>query len=359
MFVDEVKIKLMAGNGGNGCVSFRREKFVPMGGPDGGAGGRGANIVLVADSNLATLVDFKYHRIFRAKNGTGGGSSRKAGHSGDDLYLKVPIGTQIFDLSKTFLIADLKQEGETFIVAHGGLGGAGNSVFKNSMNQAPRTAIQGKPGDITEVVLQLKMFCDTGIIGLPNAGKSTLLSVMTNANPKIADYAFTTITPNLGVVEIENYDQFTIADIPGLIEGASNGYGLGDKFLKHVERCSVLVHLISCEEPDITKSYKIIRKELLEYDKILTLQNYSSNLVSKHELIAISKSELLSKEEVDKRIQKLKDYFKKHKPDHKILGVVSLSSSTNIGIKPLKTKLYKAVSHLRNPSEDNNDDTEI
>ena len=283
-FLDEAKIFIKAGDGGNGACSFRHEKFMEFGGPDGGDGGKGGNVVFMAVSNLNTLIDFRYQQHFKAPRGTNGMGRCKTGPSGDDLVIKVPVGTEIVAEDKQTVLADLMQDGQTYIAAKGGQGGRGNDSFKSSTNQAPERADPGEPGEELWVWLRLKLIADIGLVGLPNAGKSTLLTALTRARPKIADYPFTTLHPNLGVATIDGRE-ILLADIPGLIEGASEGAGLGTHFLKHVERCSVLIHLIDATAEDVTESYRIIRDELA---------GYGHALANKKEFIALNKIDSLT-----------------------------------------------------------------
>jgi len=294
MFIDEVEIYVKAGNGGNGVVSFRREKYIANGGPDGGDGGRGGNVLFEVDNRVHGLSAFTSQRRFLAKNGNNGMGSNKAGRNSEDLILKVPAGTEIYDHDK--MILDLVTEGETCVIAKGGNGGWGNQHFATSIKQAPMWAKDGMKGESHKLRLVLKTIADIGLIGLPNAGKSTLLSVLTNAHPKIADYPFTTLEPNLGTY-IDREDRIIIADIPGLIEGAANGKGLGDKFLKHVERTKVLVHLLDASSPDIKEDYKIIRAEL---------NAFSKSLAKKKQLVVLNKAELVSPEDIALKIKALK-----------------------------------------------------
>ena len=271
-FLDEAKIYLKAGNGGDGACSFRREKFIEFGGPNGGNGGKGADIVFEAVANLNTLIDFRYQQHFKAARGENGGSRSCTGASADDMIIKVPVGTQIVADDGVSVLADLTEAGQTFIAARGGMGGRGNESYKSSTNQAPRQADKGELGEELWVWLRLKIIADVGLLGLPNAGKSTFLSVVSRARPKIADYPFTTLYPHLGVAKVDA-KEVLIADIPGLIEGASDGAGLGTRFLKHVERCKVLVHLIDGTAEDVSVPYKTIRKELKKYSPALAEQN--------------------------------------------------------------------------------------
>ena len=267
-FLDQVKIYVKAGNGGSGSPSFRREKFVEFGGPDGGDGGKGGSVILISERNLNTLIDYRYQQHFKAERGKDGSGKNKTGKGGEDLYLKVPLGTQVFEEDNKTLIYDFKSQKEEFLVASGGKGGFGNTRFKSSTNRAPKKFTKGGQGEEFWIWLQLKTIADIGIIGLPNAGKSSLLASMTSANPKIANYKFTTINPNLGVASYDD-KEITLADIPGLIEGAHKGTGLGIKFLKHIERCKTLLHLIDITENDLFVSYNQVRKELSKYGKDL------------------------------------------------------------------------------------------
>ena len=265
-FLDQVKIYIKAGDGGSGSPSFRREKFIEFGGPDGGDGGKGGSVVLVSERNLNTLIDYRYQQHFKAERGGDGKGKNQTGKGGDNLYLKVPIGTQVFEEDNKTLIFDFKKEKEEYTAAIGGKGGFGNTRFKSSTNRAPRKFTKGLKGEDFWIWLQLKTIADIGIIGLPNAGKSSLLASITSANPKIANYKFTTLNPNLGVAVYDD-KEITLADIPGLIEGAHKGVGLGTKFLKHIERCKTLLHLIDVTEEDLIRSYKQIRAELGKYSK--------------------------------------------------------------------------------------------
>ena len=325
-FLDQVKIFIKAGDGGSGSPSFRREKFVEFGGPDGGDGGRGGSIILKAERNLNTLIDFRYQQHFKAKRGDDGRGKNKTGRGGDDLILKVPIGTQVFEEDNKTLIYDFKKEGETYIAAIGGKGGFGNTRFKSSTNRAPRKFTKGKIGEDFWIWLQLKTIADIGIIGLPNAGKSSLLSKVTAAKPKIANYKFTTINPNLGVARYDD-KEVTLADIPGLIENAHKGVGLGIKFLKHIERCKTLLHLIDVNEDDIIDSYRQVRKELGKYSK---------KLLNKSEIIIFNKIDLITKEELIKKKLEFKGKFKKN-----ILLLSTLDKKQTLKVK---SEIIKYVS---------------
>ena len=301
-FLDQVKIYVKAGNGGSGSPSFRREKFVEFGGPDGGDGGKGGSVILISERNLNTLIDYRYQQHFKAERGKDGSGKNKTGKGGEDLYLKVPLGTQVFEEDNKTLIYDFKSQKEEFLVASGGKGGFGNTRFKSSTNRAPKKFTKGGQGEEFWIWLQLKTIADIGIIGLPNAGKSSLLASMTSANPKIANYKFTTINPNLGVASYDD-KEVTLADIPGLIEGAHTGTGLGIKFLKHIERCKTLLHLIDITEDDLFISYNQVRKELSKYSK---------DLVKKKEIVVLNKTDLIDEEEKKEKIKKLKNKLKKN-----------------------------------------------
>ena len=324
-FLDQVKISIKAGDGGSGSPSFRREKFIEFGGPDGGDGGKGGSIILVSDRNLNTLIDFRYQQHFKAERGRDGSGKNKTGRGGEDLYLKVPVGTQVFEEDNKTLIFDFKKENEKFVAAIGGKGGFGNTRFKSSTNRAPKKFTKGKVGEEFWIYLQLKTIADIGIIGLPNAGKSSLLASLTSATPKIANYKFTTLNPNLGVA-IYDDKEITLADIPGLIEGAHDGKGLGDRFLGHVERCSILIHLIDCLSDDPYKDWETIRREI---------KSYSEDLANKSEIIALSKTDTISADEVNKKIKSLE----------KITGkeVFALSSVTNKGLEEILNKVLNVI----------------
>jgi len=294
-FLDQAKVFVKSGDGGNGSVAFRREKYIEFGGPNGGDGGRGGDVVIRAVENLNTLIDYRYAQHFKAKRGDYGAGNDMTGKSGDDLIMKVPVGTVIYSEDKETVLADMNEEGQEFIICTGGDGGRGNAKFKTPTNQAPRQFEEGFPGEEMWIWLSLKVIADIGLVGLPNAGKSTFLSSVTRARPKVADYPFTTIHPNLGVALIDGYE-IIIADIPGLIEGAHEGVGLGDKFLKHVERCAALLHLVDGTEEDIVKSYKDIRFEL---------EQYGNEIVEKKEVIAINKIDALTDEEIEEKKEAL------------------------------------------------------
>ena len=324
-FLDQAKIYIKAGNGGSGSASFRREKFVEYGGPDGGDGGDGGSIIVESDRNLNTLIDFRYAQHFKAQNGKPGSKRNKTGGNGKDLILKVPTGTQIYEEDNNTLIYDFTKNKEKYLVASGGRGGLGNVRFKSSTNRAPRKKTNGKTGEEFWIWLQLKVIADVGIIGKPNAGKSSLLAALTRAKPKIANYPFTTINPNLGVTYYDG-KEITLADIPGLVEGAHKGIGLGDKFLRHIERCKILLHLIDLSEDDLINSYKKIKLELSEYDK---------NLGKKKEIIFFNKSDLLKKDNIER---KMKEFKSKIKAKSEVISVFS-----NKDIQKVKKLLIKNV----------------
>ena len=322
-FLDQAKIYIKAGNGGSGSASFRREKFVEYGGPDGGDGGDGGSIIVQSDRNLNTLIDFRYAQHFKAQHGKSGSKKNKTGANGEDLILKVPLGTQLYEEDNNTLIYDFTKNKEKYLVASGGKGGLGNVRFKSSTNRAPRKKTSGKLGEEFWIWLQLKVIADIGIIGKPNAGKSSLLAALTRAKPKIANYPFTTINPNLGVSYFGG-KEITLADIPGLVEGAHKGVGLGDKFLRHIERCKILLHLIDLTEDNLFNSYKKIKLELSNYDK---------KLINKKEIIFLNKSDLLEVNEIN---EKLKDFKKKIKTKYEIISVYS-----NKDIQKIKKLLIK------------------
>tara|TARA_Y100000590_G_scaffold388322_1_gene462601 strand:+ start:700 stop:1683 length:984 start_codon:yes stop_codon:yes gene_type:complete len=325
-FLDQVKIYVKAGDGGSGSPSFRREKFIEFGGPDGGDGGKGGSITLKSERNLNTLIDYRYKQHFKADRGKDGSGKNKTGKGGEALFLKVPIGTQVFEEDNKTLIYDFKKENEEFVVAIGGKGGFGNTRFKSSTNRAPKKFTKGSKGEEFWIWLQLKTIADIGIIGLPNAGKSSLLSSLTSANPKIANYKFTTLNPNLGVVMYDD-KEITLADIPGLIEGAHTGTGLGTKFLKHIERCKTLLHLIDISESDLINSYNQVRRELGKYSK---------DLLKKNELIVLNKTDLIEKEEIKDKLSNFKKNINK--------DVLLMSTLDKKNVFKIKSKLISYVS---------------
>mgnify|MGYP001807458060 FL=1 len=325
-FLDQVKIFIKAGDGGSGSPSFRREKFIEFGGPDGGDGGKGGSIILKSERNLNTLIDYRYQQHFKAQRGQDGKGKKMTGKSGENLFLKVPIGTQVFEEDNKTLIYDFKNNNDEFIVATGGRGGFGNTKFKSSTNRAPKKITKGVKGEEFWIWLQLKTIADIGIIGLPNAGKSSLLASMTSATPKIANYKFTTLNPNLGVAVYDD-KEITLADIPGLIEGAHTGTGLGIKFLKHIERCKTLLHLIDINEDDLISSYKQVRNEL---------KNYGKELIKKKEIIVFNKIDLIEKNDLQKKIDEFEIKIKK-----KTLNMSTIESRS---VAKIKSKLINYVS---------------
>ena len=322
-FLDQAKIYIKAGNGGSGSASFRREKFIEFGGPDGGDGGNGGSVIISAERNLNTLIDYRYKQHFKAESGKSGSKKNKTGRSGKNLTLKVPVGTQIYEEDNNTLIYDFTKNNEKFLVASGGEGGLGNTRFKSSVNRTPRKKTDGKKGEEFWIWLQLKVIADVGIIGLPNAGKSSFLSKCTRARPKIANYPFTTLNPNLGVLNI-NHKEIILADIPGLIEGSHKGIGLGDKFLRHIERCKTLIHLIDISEEDIIGNYLKIRNELSKYDK---------KILKKKEIIIFNKLDLLEVEALNEKLKKFQKRLKKN------FEIISLASNENF--EKMKKMVYK------------------
>jgi len=325
-FLDQVRIFVKAGDGGSGSPSFRREKFIEFGGPDGGDGGKGGSVILKAERNLNTLIDFRYQQHFKAERGGDGSGKNKTGRGGKSLVLKVPIGTQIFEEDDKTVIFDFKKENEEFVAAIGGKGGFGNTRFKSATNRAPKKFTKGAIGEEYWIWLQLKTIADIGIIGLPNAGKSSLLASLTSANPKIANYKFTTLNPNLGVAMYDD-KEITLADIPGLIEGAHAGTGLGIKFLKHIERCKTLLHLIDITEKDLIKSYKQVREEL---------KKYSKDLLDKEELVVFNKIDLIEKDQIKKKLSTFKQEINKN--------AIAMSTLDKKTVSDIKSKLIYYVS---------------
>ncbi len=325
MFVDKVEVLVRAGNGGNGAVSFRHEKYIDKGGPDGGDGGRGGNVVFFADRNLNTLLSFRYKQELTAEHGQAGSKRNRRGRSGEDLVVKVPVGTQVYQDGR--LIADLTTADQRTIIAHGGEGGFGNAHFKSSVRQAPKVAEVGEQGEERALTLELKLLADVGLVGLPNAGKSTFLSVVTNARPEIADYPFTTLTPNLGVADLDDAS-LLIADIPGLIEGASEGKGLGDAFLRHVERTAVLLHLVDIYDDDVAASFTTIQNELAAY---------SPELAKRPLIVALTKIEGLPEDGIEAK----KDDLRKVVPQD--VPLFAISSRAHTGVKELLHELKRAV----------------
>ena len=325
-FLDQVKIYIKAGNGGHGSPSFRREKFIEFGGPDGGDGGKGGSIILKSERNLNTLIDYRFQQHHKAERGENGSGQNRTGRGGEDLFLKVPVGTQVFEEDNKTLIYDFNKEGEEFVAANGGKGGLGNTRFKSSTNRAPKKFTKGVFGEEYVIWLQLKTIADVGIVGLPNAGKSSLLGAITNATPKIANYKFTTLNPNLGVATYDN-KEITLADIPGLVEGAHEGIGLGIQFLKHIERCKTLMHLIDITNEDLENTYQQVKNEL---------GSYSKELLNKKEIIVLNKTDLLDGDTVKEIVKN----FSKNKSSE----VVTLSTIEKDSVSKIKTKLLSYVS---------------
>ena len=332
-FLDQAKIHIKSGDGGSGCASFRREKYIEFGGPDGGDGGRGGHVIAECVDGLNTLIDYRYQQHFKAKTGRSGAGKQKSGASGEDIILRLPIGTQILDESKNNILADLTQIGQKITLAMGGDGGFGNIRYKTSTNRAPQKFLPGWPGEEKSIWLRLKLIADAGLVGLPNAGKSTLLSVVTHAKPKVADYPFTTLHPNLGVTGFLD-NEFVIADIPGLIEGAHQGLGLGDRFLGHVERCSILLHLIDVNQEDPFHAYSIIRTEL---------EAYGAGLKNKAEIIGVTKIDTVDY----KNAEKVRDCLSKatKKP------VFLISASTQRGLKEILSNLSLEIKNQKSASK--------
>jgi len=333
-FLDQAKIYIRSGAGGNGCIAFRREKFIEFGGPNGGDGGKGGDVWVECVQNLNTLIDYRYQQHFFAKNGTPGMGQNRAGPNGDDMVIKVPPGTEVFAEDGETLLADLTTPGERVRLAKGGNGGFGNAHFKSATNQAPRHANPGQPGEELTIWLKLKLIADAGLVGLPNAGKSTFLAAVSAAKPKIADYPFTTLHPNLGVVRAGDTD-FVLADIPGLIEGAHDGAGLGDRFLSHVERCRVLLHLVDATSEDVAADYKTVRREL---------KAYGHGIEKKKEIVALSKSDALDEAALAERRDILKKAARK--------TPLVLSAVSGQGIKDALYALAREISRANAAEED-------
>lgn len=312
-FIDYVEIEVTAGNGGHGCVSFHTEKFVPRGGPDGGDGGRGGDIIAVADSNLTTLLDYRYRPKYNAQAGKGGSGGLKTGKSGAATNLRLPAGTIVTDLESQQVIADLNESGDQIVIARGGKGGHGNAYYKSAVNQAPRKAQDGQPGEFRRLALELKLLADVGLVGLPNAGKSTILASLSAARPKIADYPFTTLTPNLGIVKLRDYKSCVMADIPGLIEGAAEGKGLGHQFLRHIQRTGLIIYVIDVNEEKIEQTLSVLETELSEFD---------SALGQRSSLVVITKIDTVSESD-------LKTISSKHPSDYIYISAVSHMGTDN------------------------------
>jgi len=325
-FLDSAKVFIKSGDGGNGCVAFRREKFIEFGGPNGGDGGRGGDVVAIADENLNTLIDYRYRQHFKAQRGTSGAGQERTGASGEDAVLELPVGTQIFAEDGQTLIADLTEPGQRIVLAKGGDGGFGNARFKTSTNRAPRRADPGWPGEERWIWLKLKLLADAGLVGLPNAGKSTLLAAVSRARPKIADYPFTTLEPKLGTVVVDD-TSFVIADIPGLIEGASEGVGLGDRFLGHIERCATLIHLVDGTSETPEAAWRTVRDEL---------DAYGHGLAEKPEILCLNKVDALTPETIEERRQRLEQASGR--------PVRCISGAAKQGLEPI---LHEILEHIR------------
>lgn len=336
MFIDKARIYVKAGDGGNGCISFRREKYVPLGGPDGGDGGKGGDVILRASKDLHTLIDFQYHPHYKTQRGSHGQGSNKFGKGGEGLTINVPLGTVVHDVKTGEVLADLATHGQELIVARGGVGGRGNAKFKSNTQRAPKVAEKGAPGEEVTLDLELKLIADVGLVGYPNAGKSTLLSRVSSARPKIAEYPFTTLTPNLGVVKVDEYNSLVLADIPGLIEGAHQGVGLGDEFLRHIERTKVLIHIVDIQgyqDKNPLENFYSVNKEL---------NLYSSRLAKKPQVVALNKIDL---EQDDKKISRFKNKLKKYK-------VFPISAIKSKGVKELIYYTYKMLAEIKPAGEE-------
>ncbi|WP_144183909.1 GTPase ObgE [Elioraea rosea] len=329
-FLDQAKIWMKAGDGGNGCVAFRRERFIEFGGPWGGNGGKGGDVIVEAVANLNTLIDYRYAQHFKAGRGGDGAGKDMTGAGGDDLILKVPVGTEVLAEDKETVLADLTHEGQRIVLCHGGRGGFGNAHYKSSTNRAPRRADAGTPGEERWVWLRLKLIADAGLIGLPNAGKSTFLAATSAAKPKIADYPFTTLNPQLGVVRLGETSEFVLADIPGLIEGAHEGVGLGDRFLGHVERCAVLLHLVDGTQSAVTEAYRTVRAEL---------EAYGGGLAEKPEIVALNKADAIEPRALSARRAALSRACGK--------PVLVLSGATGEGKQEVLRALWLAIAAAR------------
>jgi GTP-binding protein len=329
-FLDQAKIFIKSGDGGNGAVGFRREKYVEFGGPDGGDGGQGGNVWAETVEGLNTLIDYRYQQHFKAAKGDGGAGSNRTGGAGEDVVLKLPVGTQILDEDRETVLLDLTKPGERVLLMEGGRGGKGNAFFKSSTNQAPRHAQKGEPGVERWIWLRLKLIADAGLLGLPNAGKSTFLSAVSRAHPKIAAYPFTTLHPHLGVVDLAADARFVIADIPGLIEGAHEGAGIGDRFLGHIERCATLLHLVDGTQDDVAAAYRTVRGEL---------EAYGGGLVDKQEIVAISKIDAMDAEELTEKTARLEEVCGK--------SVMQLSAASNTGMREAQFAIWEQIKSAR------------
>lgn len=332
MFIDYSRIKVQSGRGGNGCVSFRREKFVPKGGPDGGDGGKGGDVIAAGNENLNTLIAYRFHKLFKAKNGQHGQGSDRTGACGENIYLEMPLGTVIYDITdgKHIRVGEIVEHQQQIILAKGGNGGRGNARFKSATNRAPRTAKPGGDMELKEIELELKLMADVGLVGFPNVGKSTLLSKVSDAHPKIADYKFTTLEPSLGVVQVSDYESFVMADIPGIIEGAHDGKGLGDQFLRHIQRTRILLFLIDMNSNDPFYDYQILKKELHLYDPFLD---------KKPHLIVLSKTDTINPDDKKELLKILTNEFESKFHEH----IFTISSITGENLEKLKRTLFEMI----------------
>jgi|TARA_A200000113_G_scaffold108489_1_gene97367 GTP-binding protein len=336
-FIDEVKVTVRAGDGGNGCISFRREKFIPKGGPDGGDGGRGGSVIFVVDSRYTTLNDFRYKKSLQAERGKNGAGQNKHGRAGEDLIVPVPPGTVVYVENEPLALADLTEVGQEAVIAQGGRGGAGNSRYKTSVNRAPRQAGTGDAGEVLDCRLELKLLADVGLVGFPNAGKSSLIRCLSHATPKVADYPFTTLRPHLGIVDAGGYRQFVMADIPGLIAGAAQGAGLGMQFLKHISRCRILLHCVDplVEEASIMSRIEVINQELIQY---------GHDCAQKDQIILVTKMDCLDQAQQDACIESLRLEIKSHQSLGKqVKAVLGISSQQGSGVDALKTVLVEQL----------------
>lgn len=336
-FIDEVKVTVRAGDGGNGCISFRREKFIPKGGPDGGDGGRGGSVIFVVDSRYTTLNDFRYKKSLQAERGKNGAGQNRHGRAGEDLIVPVPPGTVVYVENEPLALADLTEVGQEAVIAQGGRGGAGNSRYKTSVNRAPRQAGTGDSGEVLDCRLELKLLADVGLVGFPNAGKSSLIRCLSHATPKVADYPFTTLRPHLGIVDAGGYRQFVMADIPGLIAGAAQGAGLGMQFLKHISRCRILLHCVDplVEEASIMSRIEVINQELIQY---------GHDCAQKDQIILVTKMDCLDQAQQEACIESLRLEIKCHQSLGKqVKAVLGISSQQGSGVDALKTVLVEQL----------------
>lgn len=339
-FIDEVKITVRAGDGGNGCMSFRREKFIPRGGPDGGDGGRGGSVIFEVDERYTTLSDFRYRKVIMAERGKNGASQNKHGRSGEDIVVPVPAGTVVYVENEPLALVDLTVTGQRATVAQGGRGGAGNTRYKTSVNRAPRQTGKGSPGEVLDLRLELKLLADVGLVGLPNAGKSSLIRQLSHATPKVADYPFTTLRPHLGIVEVGSYSQFVMADIPGLIKGAADGAGLGLRFLKHISRCEVLLHLV---DPIDDEKSVIERIQEINHE----LESYGHECLEKEQIVVVTKMDCLASDQRDACIQEIKTQLSAQEAfKGRDVDVVGVSAQEQFGLDQLKSLIIDRLPHI-------------